>query len=420
MLIGHFTEQPYQDMESGIIGRDIQDLEVSNAIFNRNVASDLYNRYLDEKLYAEEMGFDAFMLNEHHATPFCMSNVPNVQAAILARQSKKAKIVILGNVLPTRDNPLMLAEELAQIDLISRGRLVSGLIRGGGREFVALDSPPHDNWERFQEAHDFILKTWTTPGPFRWEGKHFQYRYVNPFIFPFQKPHPPIWIPTAVSIRTIKWAAKYLYPIVVLATKLGPSKEIFDLYHKTAAEYGHKSGPQHTAYLTRIHVDETEELAMETSKKYIEGPSNPHLFGNEGIINKATTNLPGHTSRKRSHQVAAGSYVPESGKHHEEGAWDHPFEVQVRDHRLLTGTPKSILPKIRHVLEYLRPGAIFCWDGDGSMTHDDQMRSLRLMGQEVIPAMREMAKELELYSTFEVDSVTGNPIDVTSQELFGA
>ena len=49
MLIGHFTEQPYQDMESGIIGRDIQDLKISNSIFNRNIASDLYNRYLDEK-----------------------------------------------------------------------------------------------------------------------------------------------------------------------------------------------------------------------------------------------------------------------------------------------------------------------------------------------------------------------------------
>ena len=62
------------------------------------------------------------------------------------------------------------------------------------------------------------------------------------------------------------------------------------------------------------------------------------------------------------------------------------------------------------MLEYLRPGSVFFWDGDGAMTHDDQMRSLRLMGEEVIPAVREMGKELELYSPFEVDARTNQPI----------
>ncbi len=45
---------------------------------------------------------------------------------------------------------------------------------------------------------------------------------------------------------------------------------------------------------------------------------------------------------------------------------------------------RSLLPKIRHVLETIRPGTIFFWDGDGAMSHDDQMRSLRLMGSDVI------------------------------------
>ena len=62
------------------------------------------------------------------------------------------------------------------------------------------------------------------------------------------------------------------------------------------------------------------------------------------------------------------------------------------------------------MLEYLRPGSVFFWDGDGAMTHEDQMRSLRLMGEEVIPAVREMGKELELFSPFEVDPATNKPI----------
>ncbi|MEE3249964.1 MAG: hypothetical protein VX264_09480, partial [Chloroflexota bacterium] len=87
-----------------------------------------------------------------------------------------------------------------------------------------------------------------------------------------------------------------------------------------------------------------------------------------------------------------------------------PFEDQVNDNTIITGTPKTVLPKIRSVLEYLRPGSVFFWDGDGSMSHEDQMRSLRLMGEEVLPAVREMGKELELFSPFEVDPSTGEKV----------
>ncbi|MCY3882646.1 MAG: hypothetical protein OXG61_11070, partial [Chloroflexi bacterium] len=77
---------------------------------------------------------------------------------------------------------------------------------------------------------------------------------------------------------------------------------------------------------------------------------------------------------------------------------------------IITGTPKTVIPKIRHVLEYLRPGSIFFWDGDGAMDHDDAMRSLRLMGEEIIPATREMAKEFDLKGPFEVDTRTNEPM----------
>src|SRR3546814_8434527 len=58
--------------------------------------------------------------------------------------------------------------------------------------YTTLFRSPNYNWERFQEAHEFIVKAWTTPGPFRWEGKHFHFRHVNPWVRPYQKPHPPI------------------------------------------------------------------------------------------------------------------------------------------------------------------------------------------------------------------------------------
>ena len=108
MFIGYFTERPYQDPKSGYFGatgKSIMDLNVSNDIYDSELGASLYNRYLDEKLYAEEMGFDGLMLNEHHSTPFCMGGAMNVEASILARITQRAKIVLLGNILPIWDDP---------------------------------------------------------------------------------------------------------------------------------------------------------------------------------------------------------------------------------------------------------------------------------------------------------------------------
>lgn len=416
MLIGYFTERPYQDPKSGFFGstgRPIQDLTVSNADYDPELGAHLYNRYLDEKVYAEEMGFDCLMLNEHHSTPFCMGGAMNIEAAILARITKKAKIALLGNILPIWDDPLWLAEMLAEIDMISHGRLVSGWVRGTGRESVAHNSPPPYNWERFQEAHEFIVKAWTTPGPFRWEGKHYHYRYVNPWARPYQQPHPPIWLPGVVSKDSLIWAAQQRIPYIMLSTELGPTREAFQLYHDTAAELGYQSGPQNIGYLWKVHVDENDELALEVGRKYVQGPSNPFLAGNEGILNRALVTLPGLTSRTR---VLSTRDVAPAGR----GGRSVPYEDQLDRHTITVGSPKTIVPKIRHVLETLRPGIVIFWDGDGAMTHDDAMRSLRLFGEEVLPAVREIAKELDLPSPFEVDPATGRPVTAAAPAPLGA
>ena len=416
MFIGYFTERPYQDERTGFFGATgtpIMDLTVSNESFDPIMAAGLYNRYLDEKIYAEEMGFDGLMLNEHHNTAFCMGGAMNVEASILARITKRAKIVLLGNILPIWDDPLWLVEQLSMIDMISHGRLVSGWVRGTGRESVAHNAQPHYNWERFQEAHEFIVKAWTTPGPFRWEGKHYNYRHVNPWAKPYQKPHPPIWLPGVVSRDSLMWAAKQRIPYIMLATEMEPTKQAFQLYHDTAAEEGYESGPQNLGYLWKVHVDETEELAEATGRKYVQGPSNPFLAGNEGTVNPALVNLPGLTSRRRVLPTQAVATAARGGGGGVAGVLGRPYEQQIADRTIICGMPETVIPKIREVLEYVRPGSIFFWDGDGAMTHDDAMRSLRLMGEEVIPAVREIAKELDLPGPFEVNPATNKPMELT-------
>ncbi len=414
MFIGYFTERPYQDPGSGYFGRTgkpIEDLTMSNSNYDPKLGSRLYNRYLDEKVYAEEQGFDGLMLNEHHSTPFCMGGVMNVEAAILARITKRAKIVLLGNVLPIWDDPLWLAEELAIIDMISEGRLVTGWVRGTGRESIAHNAQSPFNWERFQEAHDLVVKTWTTPGPFRWEGEHFQYRYVNPWARPYQQPHPPIWIPGVMSKNTVAWAAQHRYPYVMLATELDPTKQSFEYYREQARESGYEAGTQNIGYLFKVHVDETEELAEAAARKYVEGPSNPFLEGNQGIVRPFIQNLPGMTQRDALLPTSANFTAARArGQATPNADYNGTFEEQINKMSIIAGTPKTVLPKVKHVLEYLRPGSIFFWDGDGAMDHDDAMRSLRLMGEEVIPAVREMGKELDLQGPFEVDPATNKSV----------
>jgi alkanesulfonate monooxygenase SsuD/methylene tetrahydromethanopterin reductase-like flavin-dependent oxidoreductase (luciferase family) len=433
MFIGWFTERPYQDPETGFYGntaRPITDLNLSNGEYNPRVAGPLYHRYLDELVYAEEVGFDALMLNEHHSTPFCMGSVMDVEAAILARITKKAKIWLMGNILPIWDDPLWLAEELAMIDMISLGRLVPGFVRGSGRESVVHNAAPPYNWERFQEAYDFIIKCWTTPGPFRWEGEHFQYRYVNPFTRPYQQPHPPVWIPGIISKNTMEWAAQRGLPYMMLATEPKQTGDSFDYYHQVARANGINSGTQNIGYLWKVHVDETEELADDCARKYLQGPSNPFLEGNQGTVRNFLQNLPGIHSRAKNFlptiENAANAYargqitgqapasagsVPAPST--PGGAKDAQGSLESQRERLsiISGTPATVIPKIRQVLEYIRPGSIVFWDGDGSMDHDDSMRSLRLFGSDVLPAIREMAKDLELYDPYERDTITGKPIE---------
>jgi alkanesulfonate monooxygenase SsuD/methylene tetrahydromethanopterin reductase-like flavin-dependent oxidoreductase (luciferase family) len=204
----------------------------------------------------------------------------------------------------------------------------------------------------------------------------------------------------------------------MMATELEPTRQSFAYYDTCAKEHGYEAGPQHKGYLFKVHVDETEELAEIAGRRYIEGPSNPFLEGNQGNVRNFIQNLPGMTSRTQLLPTVSTFAAVARGKDriHADGTfgpadYNGSYEQQIEKMSIITGTPKTVIPKIRTVLETLRPGSIFFWDGDGAMDHNDAMRSLRLMGEEVIPACREMAKELDLPGPFDVDPATNAKIE---------
>ena len=233
MFLMRFTERAYTNYTEEDVRNSPNSavrLTFSSSHFDPKLGAQMFREYLDEYEYCEEVGFEGPMLNEHHNTPTCLGATMNLEAAILARVTKKPKIVLLGNPLPIFDNPIRLAEELSEIDLISNGRLVSGFVRGTGIETLASNVNPLFNRERFEEAHDLVIKTWTTPGPFRWEGKHYHFRVVNPFMAPLQKPHPPIWIPGTGSPDTLEWCAQHHYPYLFLETDPGVTQDMMSVY----------------------------------------------------------------------------------------------------------------------------------------------------------------------------------------------
>ena len=102
MKVGYFTERPARWVPEDVILRNGGHFAVSNSYFDRERAAEDYNYFIDENLYAEELGFDIIGLNEHHGNPFCMGSVMNVEAGILARLTKKARILAASRPGMTR------------------------------------------------------------------------------------------------------------------------------------------------------------------------------------------------------------------------------------------------------------------------------------------------------------------------------
>ena len=395
MHLMYFTEQPMSAYsEKAGLDFGATALMFSNKHYDPEAGSRLYNQYLEEYIFAEEMGVDGIMLNEHQNAPFCMQAKTNIFASILAAVTKRVKIVILGNPLPLSENPLRLAEELAMIDMISKGRLVSGFVRGGGQEQLATGVNPAFNRERFIEAHDLITKAWTQPGPFRFEGTHYQNRVVNPWAVPLQKPYPRVWIPGVLSKETIVWTAQQRYPYICLNTSIEATKAIWKTYDEAAEQVGYTPGPENRGYLIRVHCQLDEEKALENGKQFM------WMQGEfTGLAHPVWSSPSGYFSpsqRRNFVEFSSGRAINPRGQ--------PAYQDQLDSMLIIAGTPKQCIEKLRFIMRETRPGIMALWGNDGFVSPTDSKECIRLLGQEVMPALRETAKELGLNSPFEANS----------------
>lgn len=359
-----------------------------NSIFDANVARDLWQMFLREHEFASEMGFDGSVCNEHHNNVISMQESVNISAAVLT-QRIKGTIALIGNPLPIHDNPVRVAEEIAMLDLISGGRIISGFVRGTGIEQLSTNANPVYNRERFEEAFQLIRKAWTEPGPFRWEGKHYHFRVVNPWQLPLQKPHPRIWAAGILSPETIRWAARQRITYLVLGSALDATASCRDIYHEVAREDGWTPTSEHLGYLLHTCVMDTDEEAFEMGRHHFgSGVGRGGGAGLSGTGSAGSTTSgphpewnspPGYMSK----QAKTGAMAKQ--RQNSQGT----YEAANKAGLIVTGSPKTIIQKFKHIIDRTDPGYLTFWAREGKKPHEATMRGIELLGKEVIPALRE-------------------------------
>lgn len=300
MKVFHFHLMPYAHVNLEAIRKaGTAWVTLPNSEYDPVKGAELYNEYLDQMEFADSLGFEGQIVNEHHQTAYGLMPVPGVMAGALARRIK-GKLAVLGRALPLVNNPLTIAEEFAMLDNITRGRFIAGFVRGIGAEYHSFGVNPSESLPRFQEAHDLIIRAWTEPGPFVHEGKYYNFKYVNPWPTPYQKPHPPIFCPSSGSLDTIRWVAQKRYTYCQTLAPFDMVAKTFDLFREEADKAGYQSSPDQLAWSNAIFVRETDEKALRDVRPHLEAYMNEFLTRDPAMMMPPGYSSPASIKRVRA------------------------------------------------------------------------------------------------------------------------
>jgi len=349
-----------------------------NSMYDPKKGAAEYDSYLDQLVYAEKLGFDVIGVNEHHQTAYGMMPAPNLIASALIQRTKSVKIAILGRALPIVGNPINIAEEFAMLDVLSKGRIIAGFVRGIGAEYHASGVNPAFSHERFHEAHDLIVKAWTTPGPFEFEGTHYRYRYVNLWPRPYQSPHPPIWIPSMGSRETIEWASvpERKYPFLVTFSSETAVVRYLNMYREVAQTHGYTASGSQLGWAVPVYVAETDARARQEAKAGIET-----LFNNflsmpwEMLLPPGYTSIP---SLKATMKIRTSLG----------GARNHTIDELIGNGTAVIGSPRTVLEKIERVRDQTGVENLITMLQFGVMPDELAVRNMELFASEVMPKLR--------------------------------
>ena len=318
---------------------------------------------------AERWGLDAMWLAEIHVAPErSVLSAPLTMASAIAARTQRMKIGTAVQVLPLC-HPLRLAEEVATVDQISRGRLIFGVGRSGfPRTYEAYGVPYGESRERFTETLEILKKAWTEES-FSYKGQYYSFENVKATPRPYQKPWPEIRI-AANSADTFPAIAKLGHAVFV-AVRLGTLEELepnITAYREAWKEAGHP-GEGKVFLRAPVYVAETDQAARDEPEESI---MYFYRYLGERLEDSATRQgvQQGELRAARGRRLQTITY-----------------EEALRE-KLIVGSPGRVADRLIGLQETLGLDGILCEMNCGTkIPHHQVMRSLQLLCEKVKPQL---------------------------------
>jgi alkanesulfonate monooxygenase SsuD/methylene tetrahydromethanopterin reductase-like flavin-dependent oxidoreductase (luciferase family) len=363
---------------------DLPVKEIYDPVFGNEV----YNEYLDELEYADQLGFDGIGVNEHHQNGYGLMPSPNLMAAALARRTRNAKLVIMGNSVALYNPPIRVAEEMAMLDVMSGGRVVSGFPVGTPMDTVfCYGQNPATLREKYREGVELILRAWRSDEPFAFNGKYTQLRYVNPWPRPIQQPHPPVWIPGGGSVETWDWCAEngFLYAYLSFFG-YQMARKTMDGFWEAVERRGLEPNPYRAGFVQFVGIADSDAEAEEL---YAE--AGLYFFNRCLHLHPPYVNPPGYTSiatiRKSvpsQMRAAAEAFAP-----------DLTWQQIVERGYIIAGTAETVRERLGELADTLRVGHLMVNLHFGNLSKETVFYNTQRFAADVMPHLRDRHDEWE-------------------------
>ena len=330
---------------------------------------------------AEMGGLDGVWLAERHfAAPLTALDtggfgIPSVvsaplilSAAILARH-QQLRVGVAVNVLPLA-HPVRMAEEVATLDHISRGRVEFGAGRSGfHRAYEQYGISYAESRERFQECLDVVVAAWTNER-FSYEGEYYKFKDVCVIPKPYQKPHPPLRV-AASNRETLPRMAGAGLPVFVGLRAMDRPALVEGLgeYRSTWKDAG-QDGAGSVYLRIPVYVGETDEQALADAED-----STMQAFQRlaQSFLISATVAAP---------------MPDQEGVERAQRFSDLTYQDLLRD-RLAYGSPDTVTRLLREIIEELGlDGVIAEVNVGGGISKDKVLASVNRFASEVAPNLR--------------------------------
>ncbi len=332
-----------------------------------------------ELVLCDELGFDYGFCVEHHFTPDeSWMSAPNLYAASVAARTRRIRIGGMGHVVPLH-HPVRLAEEIALLDQITGGRLEVGLVPGvSPRYFGPFDADYATKRERTLEYVGYLKAAYGGDGPFSFDGEFHHAQNLTLSVPPMQRPHPPLWLETR-DPPTLEFCAREGINTGYFITY--PREHARERYARFLADWqaaGWARKPE-IGYSTVVYVDETDGKAIDTALAEA-ARAYRGFFGNPKTKAELVERMEEGARRHEEKGDFLGGEIMRNLLNP-----DYLLEHDL----VLIGAPDTVAEKLR---SFAAAGHFNVFMGEfnfGDLAEDDLMRSIRLFGEAVIPALRE-------------------------------